>query len=78
MRILITNDDGILAPGLEALYSAVADLGHVDVVAPDDSQSGVGHAISVLKPSWSAACTSTTSSTAGAWPAGQRIVSSWR
>jgi len=50
MRILITNDDGILAPGLEALYSAVADLGHVDVVAPDDSQSGVGHAISVLKP----------------------------
>ena len=50
MRILITNDDGILAPGLEALYSAVADLGHVDVVAPDDSQSAVGHAISVLKP----------------------------
>ncbi len=50
MRILITNDDGILAPGLEALYRAVADLGHVDVVAPDDSQSAVGHAISVAKP----------------------------
>jgi 5'-nucleotidase len=50
MRILITNDDGILAPGLEALYTAVADLGHVDVVAPADSQSAVGHAISVLKP----------------------------
>ena len=50
MRLLLTNDDGILAPGLEALYRAVADLGHVDVVAPDDSQSGVGHAISVLKP----------------------------
>lgn len=50
MRILITNDDGILAPGLQALYEAVADLGHVDVVAPDDSQSAVGHAISVLKP----------------------------
>ena len=50
MRLLLTNDDGILAPGLEALYHAVADLGPVDVVAPDDAQSGVGHAISVLKP----------------------------
>jgi 5'-nucleotidase len=50
VRILITNDDGILAPGLEALYQAVADLGQVDVVAPHDSQSGVGHAISVLTP----------------------------
>ena len=50
MRILITNDDGILAPGILALYKAVADLGHVDVVAPADSQSAVGHAISVLKP----------------------------
>ncbi len=50
MRILITNDDGILAPGLSALYEAVADLGETEVVAPDDAQSGVGHAISVLKP----------------------------
>lgn len=50
MRILVTNDDGILAPGIEALVQAVNNLGAVDVVAPDDSQSGVGHAISVLKP----------------------------
>lgn len=50
MRILITNDDGILAPGIEALYRAVADLGHVDVIAPEDAQSAVGHAISVQKP----------------------------
>jgi 5'-nucleotidase len=50
MRILITNDDGILAPGLEALYQAVADMGQVDVVAPQDAQSGIGHAISVLIP----------------------------
>lgn len=50
MRILITNDDGILAPGIEALYRAVADLGHVDVVAPTDTQSATGHAISVLTP----------------------------
>lgn len=50
MRILLTNDDGILAPGIEALYSAVADLGDVEVVAPETSQSAVGHAISVLTP----------------------------
>ncbi len=50
MRILITNDDGILAPGLEALYRAVADLGDVDVVAPADAQSAIGHAISVRTP----------------------------
>lgn len=50
MRILITNDDGIMAPGIEALYAAVADLGQVDVVAPETSQSAVGHAISVLTP----------------------------
>lgn len=50
MRILISNDDGILAPGLAALYHAVADLGHVDVVAPETAQSAMGHAISVLKP----------------------------
>lgn len=50
MRILITNDDGILAPGIEALYSAVCGLGEVEVVAPSTSQSAVGHAISVLTP----------------------------
>ena len=50
MHILVTNDDGILAAGITALYTAVADLGEVEVVAPDDSQSAVGHAISVLKP----------------------------
>lgn len=50
MRILITNDDGILAPGLSALYRAVSEFGHVDVVAPETTQSAVGHAISVLTP----------------------------
>lgn len=50
MRILITNDDGILAPGIEALYRALADLGEVAVVAPETSQSAVGHAITVLAP----------------------------
>jgi 5'-nucleotidase len=50
MRILITNDDGILAPGIAALYEAVADLGQVDVVAPETTQSAMAHAISVNTP----------------------------
>lgn len=50
MRILITNDDGILAPGIEALYQAVKDLGEVHVVAPATPQSAVGHAITLRTP----------------------------
>ncbi len=50
MRILISNDDGILAPGLAALRACVADLGEITVVAPDSAQSGAGHAITVNRP----------------------------
>ena len=50
MRILVTNDDGILAPGIEALVRAVEDLGSVDVVAPKTGQSAIGHAISIKTP----------------------------
>jgi len=50
MRVLITNDDGILAPGIEALYLAMRDLGEVDVVAPATAQSASGHGISVRTP----------------------------
>lgn len=50
MRILITNDDGILAPGIAALYEAVADLGEVHVVAPESPQSAMGHAITIRTP----------------------------
>ncbi len=50
MRILISNDDGILAPGLAALYAAVADLGEVHVVAPDSPQSAAGHSITLRHP----------------------------
>lgn len=50
MRILLTNDDGILAPGLAGLYEGVADLGDVDVVAPAGQQTGVGHGITVDRP----------------------------
>jgi len=50
MRILLSNDDGILAPGIEALYRSLVEFGHIDVVAPETTQSAVGHAISVLTP----------------------------
>ena len=48
--ILITNDDGILAPGIRNLVQAVKDLGKVVVVAPDKPQSGMGHAITIGLP----------------------------
>lgn len=48
--ILITNDDGITAPGLRHLVEAVRDLGKVVVVAPDKPQSGMGHAITIGSP----------------------------
>jgi len=47
MRILLTNDDGILAPGLVALHKAVEDMGEVHVVAPATPQSATGHGITV-------------------------------
>ena len=45
--ILVTNDDGITAPGIRHLVESVADLGDVVVVAPDSHQSGMGHAITI-------------------------------
>ncbi len=50
MRILLTNDDGILAPGLAALYRAVAEIGEIHVVAPDAPQSATGHGITLEGP----------------------------
>jgi 5'-nucleotidase len=48
--ILITNDDGITAPGIRALVEAVQDLAEIIVVAPDRPQSGMGHAITIGEP----------------------------
>jgi 5'-nucleotidase len=45
--ILVTNDDGITAPGMRALIAVAKELGDVIVVAPDSPQSGKGHAITV-------------------------------
>jgi 5'-nucleotidase len=50
MLILLTNDDGIFAPGLAALERALPRLGDVRVAAPSTEQSGVGHAITFLTP----------------------------
>ncbi len=48
--ILITNDDGVTAPGIRALVEAVKGLGRIIVVAPDKPQSGMGHAITIGSP----------------------------
>ncbi len=50
MQILLTNDDGIYAPGLAAMERALLKLGDVAVVAPATEQSGVGHSITFLTP----------------------------
>jgi len=50
MRILLTNDDGIEAAGLGALCRAIADLGEVHVVAPEQVQSATSHAVTFHRP----------------------------
>lgn len=50
MQILLTNDDGIYAPGLAALERELTRIGEVCVVAPATEQSGVGHSITFLMP----------------------------
>lgn len=48
--LLVTNDDGIDAPGLTALAGAVAHLGRIVVIAPDSERSGAGHALTLGRP----------------------------
>jgi len=45
--ILVTNDDGITAPGIRTLISVMNEIGDVVVVAPDSPQSGMGHAVTI-------------------------------
>lgn len=49
-KILITNDDGIYAPGIRALWEAMCEIGDPIVIAPDTEQSAVGHAITLTDP----------------------------
>lgn len=51
-RILVTNDDGINAPGIKALVEIAKLHGNPIVVAPDSPQSGQGHAITIVEPLW--------------------------
>ncbi|NRB64251.1 MAG: 5'/3'-nucleotidase SurE [Saprospiraceae bacterium] len=48
--ILVTNDDGIAAPGIRSLVETAREIGEVVVVAPDSPQSGMGHAITITDP----------------------------
>lgn len=45
--ILVTNDDGVTAPGIRALIEVAKEFGEVYVVAPDSPQSGMGHAVTI-------------------------------
>ena len=49
-RVLVTNDDGIHAPALRVLKAALADLGHVTIVAPDRDQSATSHSLTLNRP----------------------------
>jgi 5'-nucleotidase len=49
-RILVTNDDGVRAPGLLAVAQALRISGEVTIVAPSENQSGKGHAITITDP----------------------------
>jgi 5'-nucleotidase len=50
MRILIANDDGYLAPGLQALVQACVGLGEIDVVAPEQNASGTSNSLTLNRP----------------------------
>ncbi len=49
-RIIVTNDDGITAPGISVLIQLMDKIGQVIVVAPDSPQSGMGHAVTIGQP----------------------------
>ena len=50
MRILISNDDGYLAPGINALAQALASIAEIIVVAPDSNRSGASNSLSLDRP----------------------------
>lgn len=50
MNLLLSNDDGVHAPGLQILYEALSDLGDVKVAAPDRDHSGASNALTLTRP----------------------------
>ena len=60
MKILVTNDDGVHAPGIKALAEALGPLGDVQVVAPDRERSACSQSLSLTQPLRAAVTESTT------------------
>jgi len=56
-RILVTNDDGVRAPGILAVAQALQGLGDVTIIAPSENQSGKGHSITISDPIYADAVT---------------------
>ena len=52
MHILLTNDDGIRAPGIQALWEQLKSIAEIIVAAPSQQQSATGHSITVYHPIW--------------------------
>lgn len=50
MKILVSNDDGVLAPGLRILIESLAELGDITVVAPDRNRSGASNSLTLTRP----------------------------
>jgi 5'-nucleotidase len=50
MKILISNDDGVLAPGIEILAEEISKIAEVDVIAPDRNRSGASNSLTLLNP----------------------------
>lgn len=50
MRILISNDDGVLAPGIQVLSESMAKLGDIEVIAPDRNRSGASNSLTLMRP----------------------------
>jgi len=50
MNILISNDDGVYAPGLAMLYKSMLEIGDVKVIAPDRDRSGASNSLTLIKP----------------------------
>ena len=50
MHILLANDDGYLAPGLAMLHAALAPLGRITVIAPEQNHSGASNSLTLQRP----------------------------
>jgi len=57
LNILVTNSDGVRAPGLAAIVRALKGIGSLTVIAPDEDQNGKGHSVSVAEPIYSTTVT---------------------